>query len=80
MEYEGMLDYQIRLVAKNDVFIENIEVPIYMLSDAATYILGLGHKGQKRPDKVNWKWDVKNHQEGVWLGANQQRNSICIAR
>ena len=68
MEYEGMLDYQIRLVAKNDVFIENIEVPIYMLSDAATYILGLGHKGQKRPDKVNWKWDVKNHQEGVWLG------------
>lgn len=68
MEYEGMLDYQIRLVAKNDVFIENIEVPIYMLSDAATYILGLGHKGQKTPDKVNWKWDVKNHQEGVWLG------------
>jgi hypothetical protein len=68
MEYEGMLDYQIRLVAKNNVFIENIEVPIYMLSDAATYILGLGHKGQKTPDKVNWKWDVKNHQEGVWLG------------
>ena len=68
LEYEGMLDYKISLVAKNEVLINNIQVPIHVDKDAAKYILGLGHKGQKRPNKVNWKWDVTNHQEGVWLG------------
>jgi hypothetical protein len=40
-----------------------------MDADAAKYILGLGLKGSKRPDTMNWKWDISQHQEGAWLGA-----------
>ena len=31
-------------------------------------MLGLGFRGGKRPLRVDWKWKVENHQEGVWLG------------
>ncbi|NND70142.1 MAG: hypothetical protein HKN43_01045, partial [Rhodothermales bacterium] len=68
VEYDGMLEYELQLIAKADLSVEDIEVPVVMEPAAATYILGLGHKGQRRPDRVDWKWKVENHQEGVWLG------------
>ncbi len=68
IEYEGMLNYKITLIAKKDVSVENISLSVPMKPDAAEYILGLGFKGQKRPRHINWKWDVTKHHEGVWLG------------
>ena len=68
LEYDGMLDYRIRLIAEVDTEIEDISLPINLVSDAAEYMLGLGRKGGSRPASVDWKWAVENHQEGVWLG------------
>lgn len=68
LEYEGMLHYKITLVPKKKVNVEDIGLKIPMSENAATHILGLGFKGQKRPARVNWKWDIKNHHEGFWLG------------
>lgn len=68
IEYEGMLDYRLTLVARDQTTLKDIVLPISMPLDAATYILGLGHKGQKRPAMFDWKWNVENHHEGVWLG------------
>ncbi|MCP4896054.1 MAG: hypothetical protein GY906_03685, partial [bacterium] len=69
LEYDGMLDYKITLVALDDVRVDDITIPIYYAPDAADYMLGLGRPGSRRPDAVDWKWAVENHQEGVWMGA-----------
>ncbi|MFK5890910.1 MAG: DUF6067 family protein [Flavobacteriaceae bacterium] len=69
LEYDGMLNYHIKLIAKQDFKSKDIKLSIPMQKDAATYMLGLGHKGSKRPKTVHWKWDTNFHQEGVWLGA-----------
>jgi len=68
LEYDGMLDYRITLVAETDVTVDDIAFPVALVPDAAEYMLGLGRKGGKRPASVDWKWAVENHQEGVWLG------------
>ena len=68
LEYDGMLDYRISLVALVDVEVEEIALPISLVPDAAEYMLGLGHKGGKRPAEIDWSWNVENHQEGAWLG------------
>lgn len=68
IEYDGLLDYKIQLIAKKDVNIKDIKFEIPMQKNAAEYILGLGFKGGKREENIAWKWDVKKHQEGVWLG------------
>ncbi|MCP3930902.1 MAG: hypothetical protein GY705_17585 [Bacteroidetes bacterium] len=69
LEYDGMLDYKIALIAKNDTEVSDIKLQIPMAEEAAQYILGLGYKGGKRKENITWKWDVTKHQEGVWLGA-----------
>jgi len=68
MEYDGMLDYNISLSSTSDANIKDILLSIPLEKEAAEYILGLGLKGQRLPDKLDWKWEVKNHQEGAWIG------------
>jgi len=68
LEYDGMLDYQITVRALSDLTIDDIALPVSLVPSAAEYMLGLGLKGGKRPDSIDWTWAIENHQEGVWLG------------
>ena len=68
LEYDGMLDYRIYLVALDDIEVAEIALPISLEPGAAEYMLGLGQKGGKRPTEIDWTWNVENHQEGAWLG------------
>jgi len=68
LEYDGMLDCRITLVARTDVDVDDIALPVAYHPEAAEYMLGLGRRGGKRPSSIDWKWAVENHQEGVWLG------------
>ena len=68
IEYDGMLDYNIQVIAKNDVDIEDIKLQIPMDKDATKYMLGLGRKGGAFKDNITWKWDITKHHEGAWLG------------
>ena len=68
MEYDGMLDYHISLSSTLDADIKDIILNIPLENEVAEYILGLGLKGQRLPAKLDWKWEVKNHQEGAWIG------------
>jgi len=69
LEYDGMLDYRMRLEALRDISVDEIALSIPLEPDAAKYMLGLGFRGGRRPLRVDWKWQIENHQEGVWLGA-----------
>lgn len=68
LEYDGMLNYSIQLIAKHDIPIEDICLQVPYCKDVAQYMLGLGHKGGRFSDDINWTWDVEKNQEGVWLG------------
>lgn len=68
LEYDGMLDYQIQVIAKEDITVDDIKLLIPMQEDAAIYRMGLGLKGGRLNDAISWKWDVTKNQEGIWLG------------
>lgn len=68
LEYDGMLDYKLTLIAKETFEVDDIVLSVPMHPQAAEYLLGLGHLGGKRPQDLSWQWDTTYHQEGVWLG------------
>ena len=68
LEYDGMIDYKIQLIARNDINLKDVSLKISLNEDASKYILGLGKKGGELTNNIDWKWDVSKHQEGVWLG------------
>ena len=68
LEYDGMLDYRVTWRALEDMNLDELALPVAIQPEAADYMLGLGHKGGRIPDSVDWKWAIENHQEGVWLG------------
>jgi len=58
IEYDGMLDYKISLLASEDVEIQDFILHLPLQMEAAEFMLGLGYKGGKRPGHVDWKWEV----------------------
>jgi hypothetical protein len=68
LEYDGMLDYRISARALRDVAVDDVVLTVPLVPEAAEYMLGLGFRGRKRPARVEWKWQIENHQEGIWLG------------
>jgi hypothetical protein len=68
LEYDGMLNYTIQVVAKENIDLSNTILQIPYAEDATKYMLGLGEKGRYRPASLNWNWDVNFHHEGLWLG------------
>ena len=69
LEFDGTLTYEMRLRAKRAVAFDDIALTMPYTPVAATYAMGLGLKGQKRPSSFAWQWDVaKKNQDGAWLG------------
>ena len=68
-EFDGFIDYRLGLKAERDIDIGDIRLEIPMMPSMAKYMMGMGRQGGFRPERVNWKWDVKNkNQDMVWLG------------
>lgn len=68
IEYDGMIEVQLRLVARRNVTVDDLRLTIPYAPEAATWMLGLGRRGGRTPESVDWTWNVENHQEGAWLG------------
>ena len=69
LEFDGYLTYEIRLRAKRALALDDVQLAIPYAPSAATYAMGLGLKGQRRPATFDWSWDVaKKNQDGAWLG------------
>jgi hypothetical protein len=68
MEFDGCLEYQVVVTAKNDVNVNDIFLNIPFRSDVAKFAMGMNIKGGYRPDNIDWKWDVNRHQDAVWIG------------
>ena len=68
MEFDGNIDYQLILTAKEDTKVSDIRLEVPLKPDVTKYMMGLGQKGGFRPEKLNWKWKVENNQDGPWIG------------
>ena len=68
MEFDGNIDYQLILTAKEDAKISDIRLEVPFNADVTRYMMGLGQKGGLRPERLEWKWKVENNQDGPWIG------------
>ncbi|HEX4933407.1 MAG TPA: glycoside hydrolase domain-containing protein [Gemmatimonadaceae bacterium] len=69
MEFEGTTEYAVTLRATERTAIGDVRLELPMRAEAATYMMGLGQKGGRRPEAFRWSWDVATkNQDAVWLG------------
>jgi hypothetical protein len=68
MEFDGYINFRLSLNAEKDVELRDCYLEIPLKKDFAAYMMGMGCKGGYRPEKWDWKWDQKKHQDSVWVG------------
>ncbi|HEY6952261.1 MAG TPA: glycoside hydrolase domain-containing protein, partial [Bacteroidota bacterium] len=68
MEFDGYMDFQVTMTAKENFTVKDIRLEIPLAKDVAKYWMGMGLKGGFRPDSLSWKWDVKRNQDAFWVG------------
>ena len=68
LEFDGFVDYSLKLTATNPVKIKDIRLEIPIVDSKAEYMMGLGHEGGFRTPDWKWKWDVSKNQDMLWVG------------
>ena len=68
MEFDGYINYRVRLKADRAADVKDIRLEIPFRRDAAAYMMGSGRKGGYRPKQWKWAWDVSRANNMVWLG------------
>jgi hypothetical protein len=68
MEFDGYAEFDIRLTARREMRVDDIRLEIPLSRDIAKYMMGMGFKGGRRPGHFQWKWDIRNNQDSVWVG------------
>jgi hypothetical protein len=69
MEFDGVVDYRLKLTAKTAFQVKDIRLEIPIHRDKAEYMMGLGHEGGFRTPDWKWTWDVAKHQDSLWVGS-----------
>ncbi|MBO9619806.1 MAG: hypothetical protein J7539_12320 [Niabella sp.] len=70
LEFDGFVSYTVKITALQDIDFKNITLHIPFTTASSKYLMGLGEKGELRPDSVAWKWNVaQKNQDAVWVGA-----------
>jgi len=69
MEFDGFVEYRLKLIAKSPLKVKDIRLEIPVFKEKAEYMMGLGQEGGLRTPGWKWKWDVKNNQDILWIGA-----------
>ena len=69
MEFDGFVDYQLKLTVKKPVKVKDIRLEIPMVKEKSEYMMGLGHEGGFRTPEWKWRWDVSKNQDMLWVGA-----------
>jgi len=69
LEFDGFIDYSLKLTAKKQLKIKDIRLEVPVNKAYADYMMGLGHEGGYRKGSWNWKWDVTRNQDMLWIGS-----------
>lgn len=68
MECDGYVNYELTLTARKDMDLDDFRLQIPYAPSVATYMMGLGCKGGRRPDHWDWKWETSKANNMVWMG------------
>lgn len=68
LEYDGYLALRAAVITQTRVSLQDIRLTIPWRAGSATYAMGLGLTGQRRPASIDWHWDITKHQDALWLG------------
>jgi len=66
MQCDGWTNYTLTIHAEKAVQLSDIRLEIPLRRETAKYLMGMGHKGGRRPQ--SWKWDPKLSSPHVWIG------------
>ncbi|NII73803.1 hypothetical protein FHW84_002376 [Dyella sp. SG562] len=69
LEADGTLQYAIELQADRETQVGDIRLEMPLRNEVAHYQLGLGQQGGEAPTGFSWHWNVRNNQDGAWIGA-----------
>ncbi len=69
MEFDGFVDYRVKITAKVPLKVKDIRLEIPVVGEKAGYMMGLGQEGGFRTSDLKWKWDVTKNQDMLWVGA-----------
>ncbi|AOW11406.1 hypothetical protein EM308_14125 [Flavobacterium gilvum] len=69
MEFDGFVDYSLKLVSKSPLKVKDIRLEIPVAKEKSEYMMGLGQEGGFRTPDWKWKWDVTKNQDMLWVGA-----------
>ena len=66
IELDGTIEYEVALRADAAVELGDVRLELPLRDEVARYVMGLGWKGGRRPDRLDWTWDVaKKNQDAV---------------
>jgi len=68
MEFDGYVQFDAALTAKEDIHVKDIRLEIPINKDAARYMMGMGFRGGLSPERYSWKWGPEKNQDSVWVG------------
>lgn len=68
MEFDGYVEFRVRISASEPAEVDDIQLTFALKEEAASYMMGLGFKGGRRPGKFSWSWDREKNQDALWLG------------
>ncbi len=68
MEFDGFVNYKLKVVGKSSLKIKDIRLEIAMNKEKAVYMMGLNHEGGFRTPDWKWKWDAAKNQDMLWIG------------
>lgn len=68
LEFDGHLTYRVTLRATEDLALEDLHLEIPFRPEVATYLMGIGHDGGRRPAEWNWNWNADAYYDSFWVG------------
>ena len=68
MECDGYVNFRLSLSADSSRDLRDIALELPFRAEAATYMMGLGLKGGRRPVAAEWQWHPDSLANQFWLG------------
>ncbi|MGF6832927.1 hypothetical protein QF015_001092 [Paenarthrobacter sp. TE4293] len=70
LDADGTVSYSLRLVPERAAEVPDVGLQLAFHETAVPLAMGLGVPGGRRPDSLDWAWDVAaKNQDALWLGS-----------
>jgi len=68
MEFDGFVRYEMSVKARKGCRVKDIRLETTFSKDKSKYVMGFGIEGGLRGQDIDWKWDVSDNQDMLWVG------------